>query len=539
MNASQDPIVDELSTVLGNKDLMKAKGLLGLYEQSSPGTRQWALHQVRAAVPTMALPILAYLVAKFPTELSGPFHAGIALEQSLACADDDLLQALGLETHEEKLITLSYLKSTPERTRVARLVDLLKTGDDLGAKLAIIESLGDMRDAAASASLAPFLIQSQPVLREAAMRALCRQGTFSALEALVGAMGRDRRSDRTIRKNLNDILAGHGPEQLSQLLQSHHAGLRVRAKDRLREMGSAVVPLLIRNLQLDHIDCQIHTLNLLGEIGDKAALAPIRTFLFKAPEDANVRFAAYEALAMLPFQREPFALAAGLEDGDESVRIAALKAINHHLDDRLVEGVRHILDARDKTAFFAMGAIIDQECDALFLKLMDHPFFERFALSYLATKAHPDVLVALRKVLINNGHEAFLEKIKPQRGGKPTGHVVFAVDDSQLICRIYRKLLHEGGHEIHTFTRPQAAIEAYAEHLPHLIFVDLNMPEMSGIEMTRILRQDHNSTVPIVMVTTQNDQEDRQAAGQAGVTRYLNKPFTRAELEAAIGELIE
>lgn len=539
MNASQDPIVDELSTVLGNKDLMKAKGLLGLYEQSSPGTRQWALHQVRAAPPTMALPILAFLVAKFPTELSGQFHAGIALEQCLACSDEDLLQSLGLQTHEEKLITLSYLKSTSERSRVARLGDLLQAGEDLGAKLAIVESLGDMRDAAAVASLAPLLIQSQPVLREAAMRALCNQGTFSAMEVLVGAMGRDRRTDRTISKNLNDILAGHGPEQLNQLLQSHHAGLRVPAKDRLRALGSAVVPLLIRNLQLDHIDCQIHTLNLLGEIGDQAALAPIRTFLFKAPEDANVRFAAYEALAMLPFRREPFALAAGLEDSDESVRIAALKAINHHLDDRLVEGVRNILDARDKTAFFTMGAIIDQECEALFLKLLDHSFFERFALSYLTTKAHPDVLAALRKVLLSNGQEAFLEKIKPQRGGKPTGHVLFAVDDSQLICRIYRKLLHECGHEIHTFTRPQAAIEAYAEHLPHLIFVDLNMPEMNGIEMTRILRQDHNSNVPIVMVTTQNDQEDREAAGKAGVTRYLNKPFTRAELEAAIGELIE
>lgn len=539
MNASHDPIVDELNTVLGNKDLMKAKGLLGLYEQSSPGTRQWALHQVRAAPPSMALPLLAFLVAKFPTELSGPFHAGIALEQALACPDEALLQALGLQTHEEKLISLSYLKSTPERPRVARLTDLLHAGDDLGAKLAIIESLGDMRDAAASSGLAPLLLQSQPVLREAAMRALCNQGTFSAMEAMVGAMGRDRRSDRTITKNLNDMLAGHSPEQLSQLLQSHHAGLRVPAKDRLRELGSAVVPLLIRNLQLDHVDCQIHTLNLLGEIGDMAALAPIRTFLFKAPEDANVRFAAYEALAMLPFQREPFALAAGLEDADESVRIAALKAINHHLDDRLVEGVRHILDARDKTAFFTMGALIDQECEALFLQLMDHPFFERFALSYLATKAHPDVLAALRKVLLTNGKQDFLDRIKPQRGGKPTGHVLFAVDDSQLICRIYRKLLHECGHEIHTFTRAQAAIDAYGEHLPHLIFVDLNMPEMNGIEMTRILRQDHQSTVPIVMVTTQNDQEDREAAGHAGVTRYLNKPFTRVELETAITELVE
>ncbi|CAM2009909.1 response regulator [Acanthopleuribacter pedis] len=538
MNPSQDPILDELSTVLANKDLMKAKGLFGLFGDSSPGTQQWALHQVVAAPASLSLPLLSFLVAKYPTLLSGPFHAGIALEQALVCSDAALVEGMKLQSHEEKLLTLAYLKGGAGETRLQRLGKLLDASDDLGAKLAIIETLGDVADPAAAGHLAGFLETSQPVLREAALRSLRRQGGFPALEVMVGAMGLDRRLDRTLKKSVAEALNGGDPALLNQLLQSRFAALRVPAKDRLRDLGSPVLPLLVRNLQDDHTDAQIHSLNLMGEIGDPEAMGPIRNLLFHAPENANVRFAAYEAFAMLPFQREPFALAAGLEDSDESVRFAALKAINRHLDDRLVEGVRNILDARDKTAFFVMSAVIDQECGALFLRLIDHPLFERFALSYLATKAHPEVVAAWQKYLGSQGGAAFLEKLKPRGEQEVAGARIFAIDDSQLICRIYRKLLFECGHEVHTFTRPQDAIDAYAGLTPQLIFVDLNMPEMSGIEMTRILREDHGAAMPIVMVTTQNDMEDREAAEQAGVTRYLNKPFTRAQLEDAVSELV-
>jgi len=66
----------------------------------------------------------------------------------------------------------------------------------------------------------------------------------------------------------------------------------------------------------------IHSLNVLGDIGDEAAIPAIRSLLHNQPEDANVRFAAYEALGNLPVGKGAFVLAAGLEDPDSSVRAA-------------------------------------------------------------------------------------------------------------------------------------------------------------------------------------------------------------------------
>lgn len=58
--------------------------------------------------------------------------------------------------------------------------------------------------------------------------------------------------------------------------------------------------MLAENLCSGDPDVQIHSLNVLGDIGDPAAIAPIRKLLHSHPENPNVRFAAYEALGLYP-----------------------------------------------------------------------------------------------------------------------------------------------------------------------------------------------------------------------------------------------
>ncbi len=59
---------------------------------------------------------------------------------------------------------------------------------------------------------------------------------------------------------------------------------------------------------------------------------------------------------------------------------------------------------------------------------------------------------------------------------------------------------------------------------PHLIFLDINMPRMNGIEFLRELRRDPNhARIPIVILTTSMADADRQAAGDAGVAGYIIK----------------
>ena len=128
-------------------------------------------------------------------------------------------------------------------------------------------------------------------------------------------------------------------ERLNEGLSSHFAHLRNAAKQRLRDMGGKAVPVLIGNLHHDDPDLLIHTLNVLGETGDESAIVPIRKLLHNEPKDANVRFAAYEALGMLPVEKGAFALAQGLSDPVENVRAAAAAAIDRNYSTMLAARV--------------------------------------------------------------------------------------------------------------------------------------------------------------------------------------------------------
>jgi CheY-like chemotaxis protein len=83
---------------------------------------------------------------------------------------------------------------------------------------------------------------------------------------------------------------------------------------------------------------------------------------------------------------------------------------------------------------------------------------------------------------------------------------------------------------------PAEAIKDVQRLRPDIVLTDLNMPEISGIELTQQVRRWFTvEELPIVMVTTQNESQDNEAALAAGVNRILNKPFT----EKTIGQALE
>jgi two-component system chemotaxis response regulator CheY len=83
------------------------------------------------------------------------------------------------------------------------------------------------------------------------------------------------------------------------------------------------------------------------------------------------------------------------------------------------------------------------------------------------------------------------------------------------------------------------AIEHLTLEPVSLMILDLNMPEMHGLEVLRFL-QAHEPfrNIPVVVVTTKNDRESRQAALDAGARRVLNKPFEPAALMEEARELL-
>ena len=81
-------------------------------------------------------------------------------------------------------------------------------------------------------------------------------------------------------------------------------------------------------------------------------------------------------------------------------------------------------------------------------------------------------------------------------------------------------------------------MQAVKSDAPDFIFTDLNMPHINGIELIREIRRQFDKTaMPIVMVTTQNETQDNEAAFEAGVNAILHKPFTAEDLGKALTEL--
>lgn len=81
------------------------------------------------------------------------------------------------------------------------------------------------------------------------------------------------------------------------------------------------------------------------------------------------------------------------------------------------------------------------------------------------------------------------------------------------------------------------AVDMFKAEQPDLIFMDIKMPEMDGLEATRLIRQE-NSTIPIVALTAFAFEADKKAAFDAGCTDFMTKPFSSAELHKMINKYI-
>ena len=83
------------------------------------------------------------------------------------------------------------------------------------------------------------------------------------------------------------------------------------------------------------------------------------------------------------------------------------------------------------------------------------------------------------------------------------------------------------------------ALRKLPEVTPDLVITDINMPDINGLEVVRFLKQSENfSHIPIIVVTTEGRDVDRERALRLGADRYLVKPFEPEELQNFVGELL-
>ena len=122
-------------------------------------------------------------------------------------------------------------------------------------------------------------------------------------------------------------------------------------------------------------------------------------------------------------------------------------------------------------------------------------------------------------------------------------HAFLFVDDSALHHQMYRLIFSRGALAGNTLYHATNGREGYALLTQHpelaLVFLDLNMPEMNGLEvLARRAAERLHPQVPIVLVTTESTEDDEAQARSAGAWDYLRKPFQPADVERLVARAL-
>jgi len=117
---------------------------------------------------------------------------------------------------------------------------------------------------------------------------------------------------------------------------------------------------------------------------------------------------------------------------------------------------------------------------------------------------------------------------------------ILVADDDDLNREVMEAFLMSENYRVHLAHDGQHTLELTQSLLPNLILLDVNMPDMTGYEVCRILRQNPPTAgIPIVIVTGYDTAQDRAEGIAAGANVFLPRPFTATRLLEVVADLLK
>jgi two-component system cell cycle response regulator DivK len=119
-----------------------------------------------------------------------------------------------------------------------------------------------------------------------------------------------------------------------------------------------------------------------------------------------------------------------------------------------------------------------------------------------------------------------------------SGKTILYVEDNEFNLKIVRQLLSRTSYRLIEAVDGEQGVATALRELPDLILMDIQLPKLSGLDATRMLRGDPKTAqVPIIVVTSFALSGDDKKAQDAGASAYLSKPYSPRELLAMIRKL--
>lgn len=126
----------------------------------------------------------------------------------------------------------------------------------------------------------------------------------------------------------------------------------------------------------------------------------------------------------------------------------------------------------------------------------------------------------------------------PAEGDPPMSRIL-VVDDSPTEVHVLKTLLERHGHEVLTATSGEEGLTQARSGQPDVILMDVVMPGLNGFQATRQLAQDEaTAAIPVIVVTTKDQETDRVWALRQGARDYIVKPVSEQDLLARLDDVL-
>src|SRR5881392_1942548 len=128
--------------------------------------------------------------------------------------------------------------------------------------------------------------------------------------------------------------------------------------------------------------------------------------------------------------------------------------------------------------------------------------------------------------------EHHMTQVTQQAHTYMSGETILIVDDEPTIVEVVGLYLQREGYRVVTAADGAAALSLVEQQRPDLVVLDLMLPGLSGLEVTKRLRAD--GALPIIMLTARGEEADRVVGLELGADDYVTKPFSPRELVARV-----
>lgn len=565
-----EDFLDELLFCLKKEDIVKTKALLQFITKPeiNADIQKKVLHELSIAGERLVFPILEFLTT---LDIPNPEIQESLYELILDKAYGNHDRIINYIIKDDKRNRLTYIKVAGDLILADTAPILEKFLEKSRDREIIIQAAVSLGSIGLQTSLAPLtkvlLAWNDTYVQQTAIEAIVQIDGKAAVDYLTSSITGSDETDYMKIKALGDIQNQYALKSLAGLLESTNINIRDAAVDQLIKIGGKAVPVLTAATSNAGTDCMVHLITTLGYIKDPKALPIILDIMKTRPADPNIRQAAYESMERIPSAKSAIALAVGIQDPVEAVRMSAALAMDKNISKVLVAGLKNIIREGNEEALNAVGALVDSKADNIFNFLLQEESFIQLSIKHVTTKTDQKTRDYFLNVLKNKNHQTLANKIadmlpgesknqkiqktqktqKTRQASAAKSVQIYVVDDSKMMLKLYENKITGFGYSPTSFILPEEAVRQIYASKPDLVITDLNMPKINGLQLTRMVRKKYSSAaLPIVMITTQSDVVesdknstlDKSLPGRAGINKVLHKPFSNEELQATIARLL-